>query len=120
MKHSNYRAQNTQYSLLPAADALTIYGVPKSTAIYMSQNYWSIGEEYRDLFSDYYILRWAASYFQEKLHEGTIKREGITYQVVYHRCNSATIGRGNQQLLLSFRKLQIEYKAQAVVLVTIA
>lgn len=106
----------------PSAELLHKYGVTKSTALYMQQNHWVIDKDYADVFSTYYLLRWEAAYFQDRLHEGTIERNDITYQVIYYRCNAAAISAPCQgkQLLLSFRSLQDEYKVQPTVLVTIA
>ena len=121
MKESNYREDNvdcTSY-VLPSNDVVTKYGVPRSTAMYMQHNHWKIGE-YRSILSCYYLLKWSSSYFAESIKEGTIERGGTTYQVIYYRCNSAAIERGVGQVLLSFRELQKEYKAPAVVLVTVA
>jgi len=128
-KPSNYRAENASYSMLasPIASASQALGeeagevgIPRATAMYMQDNHWAIPTEYRSILSVYYLLHWSAEYFQHKLHEGTIEREGITYQVIYYRCNAAAIGHSTGQLLLSFRGLRTEYKARPVVLVTVS
>ena len=122
--NSNYTPTSPSYSLLPSVDALTKYGVAKSTALYIQNNHWIIPREYRDLFPTYYLLRWEAAYFLDRMVEGTITRESddpyITYQVIYYRCNPAAIKADKSQLLLSFRELQEEYKSSPVVLVTVA
>jgi hypothetical protein len=107
--------------MLPSADALSIYGLPKSSAIYIQNNHWKLDKDYSDIFQSYYLLHWCAAYFQSSMIEGTIEREGVVYQVIYYRCNAAAIGHSSsKQLLMSFRELQKEYKAMPVVLVTIA
>lgn len=120
MTDSNYRETNPSYSLIPSINVLRIYGTPRSTALYVTNNHWVVPADQRDIFSTYYLLRWKASYFQDKIHEGTIEREGVIYQVIYYRCNAAAIGKDSRQLLLSFRELQKEYSAHPVVLVTVA
>lgn len=105
---------------LPSNVVLSLYGIPRSTAIYIQHNNWSVSQEYRNIFSSYYLLKWSAAYFQDKMHQGTVERDGVVYQVIYYNCNVAAISRGVGQLLMSFRELQNEYKAQPVVLVTVA
>ena len=119
---SNYRTPNVDCSLytLPSNIVVQKYGIPRSTAIYQQHNHWTVPPMYRSIFSTYYLLKWSAEYFQEKMVDGTVEREGIIYQVIYYNCNVAAISKGVGQLLLSFRELQDEYKAQAVVLVTVA
>ena len=122
MKESNYREENVACSAytLPSNVVVSKYGIPRSAAIYAQHNHWSIPSEHRSIFSTYYLLKWSAAYFQDKMKEGTIEREGVVYQVIYYRCNVAAVSRGIGQLLLSFRELQGEYKAQPVVLVTVS
>ena len=86
----------------------------------MQNNHWIIPTEFRDIVSTYYLLHWSAPYFQEKLKEGTVERNGVIYQVIYYRCNAAAIGTHSRKLLLSFRELKAEYKVQPVVLVTVS
>ncbi len=130
--HSNYTPEretsivgavpNPQFpeSMLGAANVIYKYGIPRSAALNMLHNYWVIKSGYQELFSTYYLLHWEAGYFQQKMVDGMIEREGVSYQVIYHRCDSYGIGRRNNQLLLSFRSLKPEYEATPTVLVTIA
>lgn len=118
-KVSNYRPENVSYSLLPSANVVHKYGIPRSAAQYMQHNHWSIPDEYKSILSAYYLIYWSASYFQDKMVNGTVERDGVIYQVIYYRCNPAAIGSGSNQLALSFRSLVEEYKAQPVVLVTV-
>ena len=106
--------------MTPTVGVIYKYGIPRSTALSMLHNYWTISKDYEELFSIYYLLHWEAGYFQQKMQEGTIEREGVIYQVIYHKCDSYNIGRGNNQLLLSFRSLVSDYEATPTVLVTIA
>ena len=117
---SNYTPQTQSYTMLSSLDALTKYGVAKSTAVYLRNNHWKISEDYRDIFPTYYLLHWEAKYFLNRMVEGTVDRDGITYGVIYYRCNPAAIKKDRSQLLLSFRELQPEYDSMPVVLVTVA
>ncbi len=114
------RGATYNYSHLPAANVISKYGVSKSTALFMLNRHWYIAPDWRDILANYYILRWQAPYFLSSMMEGTIKRDGITYQVIYHNCDSVMVARTQYTLLLSFRALQSEYGAQPVVLVTIS
>ncbi len=114
------RGATYNYSHLPAANVISKYGVSKSTALFMLNRHWYIAPDWRDILANYYILRWQADYFLSSMVEGTIKRDGITYQVIYHNCDSVMVARTQYTLLLSFRALQSEYGAQPVVLVTIS
>ena len=104
----------------PSVSVIYKYGIPRSAALNMLHNYWVIAKDYEELFSTYYLLHWEARYFRSKMEEGTIEREGVTYQVIYHKCDSYSIGKLNSQLLLSFRSLVSDYEATPTVLVTIA
>lgn len=133
-KDNNYRRDTSSSSLTeifspppeqlsymnPAVSVVYKYGIPRSAALNMLHNYWTIAKDYEELFSIYYLLHWEAGYFQQKMVDGTIEREGTTYQVIYHKCDSYNIGRGNNQLLLSFRSLVADYESTPTVLVTIA
>ena len=95
------------------------FPIPASTMSYILQNFWDLAE-HRDLLSSYYILRWNPETFQRHLRQGTITRAGITYQVIYHRTDSAEI-RDAASLLLSFREPVEAYAdSQAVATVLIA
>lgn len=116
-----YREENVDCYLLPSIKAVAKYGIPKHIALHMQHTYWVISREYRAIFKSYYILKWHAAYFTDKLHNGTITREGVTYQVLYHRTGSIPANSPvDTQVLLSFRELQPEYDAVPVVLVTVA
>ncbi len=118
-RESRYRVQNPQYTMLPSIDVLNKYGIPKSTALYMQQSFWRIEPEYQNIFSSYYLLYWSAEYFSDRLHRGVITRDGVDYQVRFYNCDSGILyGAGSKQVALSFRELQPEYKAAAIVLVT--
>lgn len=117
---SNYSPATPSYTMLSAASVVSKYGVAKSTADFMTYKHWHIAEDWRDIFLRYYILRWQPEYFQAALKDGTLEREGVIYQVVYHNCDSVMVARTQYSLLLSFRELQEEYKMQPVVLVTIS
>ena len=104
---------------IPALKALATYGVPKSAAVYIQNNHWSIGEDYKDLFSTYYLLRWYKTYFMDELCEGTIERQGKVYSIIYHRTNPHEIRKHRGSVLLSFRELQHEYDVHPVVLVSL-
>ena len=117
---SNYRERDADCYTLSSHKVMIRYGVSRSIAINMQHKHWSIDTEYREIFSSYYLLKWMAEYFHKKMRHGTVKREGVTYQVVYHKCNGAAIYNNPGQVYLSFRELQEDYKAGAVVLVTVA
>jgi len=121
---------------MTATTALLKYGVPKSTAIYMLQNKFNIPDDYKDLFSTYYLLHWSKSYYYSNFNEGIIKKSNelnklpedkninlITkkYQVILHRCNwhDIKVLPYNYQLKLSFRELQPEYEAVPTVLIAL-
>ena len=95
------------------------FPIPASTMSYILQNFWDL-KEHRNLLSSYYILRWNPETFQRHLKQGTIKRAGVTYQVIYHRTDSSEITRA-ASLLLSFREPVEAYaESQAVATVLIA
>ena len=104
---------------IPSLEALAKFGIPRSSAIYLQNNYWNVPSNYLDIFGAYYILRWDSAYFREALHDGLITRHDISYQVVYHRTNPAEIKKATTGLLLSFRVLKEEYKVHPVVLVSL-
>lgn len=115
-------SNNTRDPLLklPSARSLATHGVARSIATYIQNNHWTLQPEFRDIFSTYYMLRWRPAHFVANLEDGTISREGITYQVIYHKTDSAAITKTDSDLLLSFRELDKTYKTFPTVLVTIA
>lgn len=110
---------NTTNILLPSVRALKTYQVPKSSARYIMNNYWTIPEAYSDLFPTYYLLSWSVDYFTSSIQDGIIEREGTRYQVIYHHTDPVEIAKHSGSLFLSFRELAHIYKAQPTVLVKI-
>lgn len=105
---------------IPAAiQAYKLYGVSKSKATYLIQNVWTIPTHQHDILATYYLLNWDVSYFREKLQEGVIEREGVTYQVIYHRTDPIAIEKATGKLFISFRKLQAEYGVMPTALVAL-
>ena len=129
MSNSNFLAMSESAAVTAKAVKETksykvakVHGISISAATYIANNYFSIQNSDRNLFRTYYILAWQASYFQEKLQQGTIEREGITYQVIYHRTNPAEITQLVEMgghLKLSFRSLLADFGVQPTVLVAL-
>lgn len=113
---------DTSQATLASLLSLELYGIPRSEAIAELHNTFSIPLDLQGIFSSYFLLKWEATYFTALLHEGTIERDGVTYQVIYKDTGAARITRqaeAGKNLLLSFRELQEEYKAMPTVLVRI-
>lgn len=104
---------------LPALRALAKYGVPKSSATYLQNNYWAVPNNYLSIFGSYYIHYWSVDYFRDGLVDGMISSHDKAFQVIYHRTNPAEIKKHKGQVVLSFRELKHEYDVQAVVLVSL-
>lgn len=104
---------------VPALRALATHGISKSSATFLQSNFWQLPANHLHIFDCYYLLHWDRAYFQDHMIEGTVTRQGITYQVIYHRTNPAEINKHKGDVLLSFRKLKYEYEVQPVVLVSI-
>lgn len=105
---------------LSAVEAYKAYGVSKTHASYMVHNFWNIPKDYRDLLSDYYLLRWEKKHFDIVFKEGTIIRNDVTYNVIYYRTDPVKIRKHEGDLLLSFRHLHEVYEIQPIVLITLA
>jgi len=117
---SNYTVDTPQYVLLPTTLALKKYGIPKSSALYMMQNFWAIKKEFLDIFDTYSLLYCSIKRFSSILYEGCIIKDSIKYQVRFYRCDSYKILQGSKSIKLSFRALKAEYEAMPTVLVTLA
>lgn len=96
------------------------HGISISEATHIQNNYWVIPTRHQHLLSSYFILSWDVDYFKERLQEGTIRRESITYQVIYHRTNPAEIAKGQGQVKLSFRAFNRGFSIQPTVLVSLS
>jgi len=109
------KAQTTSFTVLKK------YGVPKSSAVFLINNVWAVKEEFRDLLQIYYILKWRKKHLCHTIMDGALTREGITYQVIFHRCTNSDISKlqNKEELLLSFRHLQDEYDTSPVVLIAL-
>lgn len=105
---------------LSSVQAYNTYGVSKTHASYLAHNFWSIPKAYRDLLSEYYLLRWEKKYFDSAFKEGTIVRNGIVYNVIYYRTDPVKIKKHEGDLLLSFRSVNKVYGIQPIVMVTLA
>jgi hypothetical protein len=108
------------YSLIASLNALRKYGVPRSSAVFILNNFWQIKDRDKDIISTYYMLHWTTPYFKQALCNGLIEREGIMYQVIYYRTTPADISKADRGVLVSFRALQDEYAVHPVALVTLA
>ena len=104
---------------LPALRAEAEYGISRSAATHLQNNYWVVPDAYKHIFSTYYLLNWSTGYFKEAMVEGTVERTGTKYQVIYHRTNPAEIAKYKGNVMLSFRILKREFEVQAVVLVSL-
>lgn len=103
---------------LPSVDFYNRYKISLSLGIYVLQNFWIIGKSYSDFVSIYYLLSWDKKYFDSVLKDGTIERDGITFNVIYYRTDPIKIKKHKGNLLLSFRAMEEIYKVNPVVLVT--
>ena len=100
-------------------DSVTVYkkyGVHRSQAIYINNNLWRLSNDLSDLFEQYYILSWTGYYFNDKMCNGTIERDGITYQIIYYNTTPLEAKRA-KNVYLSLRHLQPEFKHIPTVLV---
>jgi len=94
------------------------FGIPKSEFLHALINRFSLTDRQKDACEAYYILHWQGRHFKDRLFYGTIKREGVTYNVIYKDCKPTDIGL-ETPIILSFRKPAKEYELQAFVLVSI-
>ena len=94
-----------------------------SAATYIQNNQWVIPQNHLPIFHTYYLLDWNVSYFCQELKEGIVERQGITYQVIYHRTNPAEIKKLHKiggHVKMSFRALLTDFRVQPVVLVSLS
>lgn len=94
------------------------YGIPKSELLNALINRFSLTERQIAACEQYYILHWQGRHFKDRLRYGTIKRNEVTFNVVYKDCKPTDI-KLETPLVLSFRKPEKEYELQAFVLVSI-
>lgn len=105
---------------LSSIKSLQKHGIPRSLATYILNNFWKIPESQRDIFSEYFLLRWEKKHFDTVLKDGTIERAGIVYNVIYYRTDPIKIKNHTGDILLSFRVLDSVYTVTPVVLITLA
>lgn len=98
------------------------FGIPRSSLIYMMQNQFYYDKKYSDCLSSYHILQWECKYLLSEVREGMLYKEGIAYQVIYHKTDPTRIKRaGNKHatsyVRISFRVAALEFDVPPVALV---
>lgn len=108
---------NTTNTTTRSYKVLETYGVPISSALYIMHNIWGVRPGDRDIFKQFYLLKWPVERLLERISSGTIERRGTKYQVIFHRTNYAELAKYEGDIFLSFRELQDEYELYPTVLV---
>ena len=104
-----------RHNLMESNKAYLTHGVSKTMVRALMQNFFKFPEECKDLLSSYHLVYWSTSYFKEKINEGTIEKDGISYQIIYKDSFSELSKLG--QVKLSFRSAIKEYNLESYVLV---
>ncbi len=76
--------------------------------------FFSIPPEFLHKYSNYYLLKWARTYFLRRSLHGYIIHDGIKYHVVCDPSNHPALIETNQ-VLLSFRKLKSQNTGSVVI-----
>lgn len=112
---------NTNYSPIKASlasiEVAKKYGVSRSTVDYAIRKRFRFPRELKDLLKSYYLLYWSGEYIKEKLSEGQIVHNNVTYNVLYFGCIPKDFKAGIQ-FALSFREAVEEYQLPAYVIIS--
>jgi len=110
-------------ALTPVApDSVIAYrkhGVYPTKLRYVMNNLFYFPDKYASCLHRYYILQWQTEEFLARLIEGTIKHDGIRYQVIYHNTDPTRMRRKQAYttVKLSFREADAIFNIIPTVLV---
>lgn len=98
------------------------FGIPRSSLTYMMQNQFYFDKKYSDCLSSYYIIQWECTHMLSEVREGMLLRDGIAYQVIYHKTDPTRLRRASTKhaashVRISFRVAAPEFNIPPVALV---
>lgn len=106
-------------NLLPSITAYRKTGVCRKLLQNLTNNSPVIPEIYRDCFSRYYLLYWSPDYVLEKMKQGIIIHDGISYYAFMSPSLSRTkIAFMARQMKMSFRAPIPEFDIPAAVYIS--
>ena len=96
------------------------YGTTPAIVHHIAANEFSIKDNFRHCFSNYFLLYWKSQYFLSQCHQGTILKDGIRYVVIYGENTSRgkLIQSPEREVALSFRNPKPEFGIPAYVIIS--
>lgn len=108
---------NTRIKVTDSYYTFHKYGMSRRTAQDIITKLWVIPGQCKDITENYFLLYWTSEYFFSQYRDGTVTKDGKTYNVIYFNtsyfdCKEA------KNLKLSFRAAKDDLNIGAYVLVT--
>ncbi len=88
--------------ILPDSVILARNGVSRARLQDAMVEKWNLSPQEQDRMYVYVLHKWKTAYFFTCLQQGKVVREGVTYNVVWHKCTPAAVKKF-EEVLVSFR-----------------
>lgn len=120
MNTSSTHFTTTKNTPVSAVELKLTEHIDKSVLRYITNNIFTVPEQYLDLYQKYLLLYWEGSYLKNKINLGTIQYNYIpSCSVIFQNCTPEKAYKA-AQVRLSFRVPKPEFGIYPVVLIQIA